>query len=237
MDPPAGTNRHVPEFALVTGAFLSLSFLVAGLVLTGDVVRTVLTAVALLYPFAAYAVTHSPDPTEVLPPRITSLAAIVAGGVLAVSALLDAASAERLSSVPFALFLAALVVAPPAAYHVRYGGTEDELNPLAPATTVLATTVAAVATLGYGLFVGGTLFAAGTALLAFLGGAVYARARGERLTIRTRRRFVAGGAVVGVTIALVGLVRSGPADAWLLVGISVVAAPTLFYALTAPERA
>jgi hypothetical protein len=81
------------------------------------------------------------------------------------------------------------------------------------------------------------VFAAATALLCFLAGAVYARAAGARLSVRTRRRFVAGGAVTGVGVALVGLVRGVTPGSWLLVGLCLVAAPTLFYALTSPERA
>jgi hypothetical protein len=235
MPPTAGTNRHVPEFALVTGAFLSLSFLVAGLLLTGDLTRTLLTSVVILYPFAAYAVTHSPDPTGVLPPRVTSLAAVAVGSVLAGSVVVPA-SGSVATDLPFALFLGACVVAPPAAYHARYGSRGERLNPCPPVVTALVTTAVALFVLGYGLLVGGTLFAAATALLAFVGGTVYARACGARLATRTRRRFVAGGAVAGVGVVLVGLTREA-STAWLLVGLCVAAAPTLFYALTAPERA
>ncbi|WP_318567361.1 hypothetical protein [Salinigranum marinum] len=236
MAHPPGTNRHVPEFALVTGAFLSLSALVAGVVLTGDVVRSLLTAVVILYPFTAYAVTHSDDPTGVLPPRVTSVTAAVVGVVLAGSALVAALPGRLTADLPYALVLGATVVLPPAAYHVRYGERADRVNPLSPIGTVAATTVVAVAVLGYGLLVGGAVFAAATALLTFLAGAVYARGSGARLSVRTRRRFVAGGAVTGVGVALVGLVRGSTPEAWLLVGLCVVAAPTLFYALTAPER-
>jgi hypothetical protein len=234
MDPTAGTNRHVPEFALVTGAFLSLSFLLAGFVLTGDVTRTLLTSVVILYPFTAYAVIHSPDPTTVLPPRVTSVVAVVVGCVLGGSVLVSAS--ETAMELPYALFLGALVVAPPAAYHVRYGHPTDRLNPLSPARTATAATLGAVAVLGYGLLVGGIVFAAAATLLAAVGSGVYARARGGRLGVATRRRAVAGGALVGVGIVFVGLTREARAS-WLLVGLCVAAAPTLFYALTAPERA
>jgi hypothetical protein len=236
MDRPPGTNRHVPEFALVTGAFLALSFLVAGLVLTGDVVRTLLTAVVILYPFVAYAVTHSSDPTTVLPPRATSAAAVVVGVVLA-GAVLVAALPDRLATeLPYALLLGALVVLPPAAYHVRYGSRAERLNPVSPVGTAAVAAAAAALVLAYGLLVGGTVFAAATALLSALAGAVYARVRGARLTVRTRRRAVAGGAVTGVGVVCVGLLTADPAS-WILVGVCVVAAPALFYALTAPERA
>jgi hypothetical protein len=237
MDRAPGTNRHVPEFALVTGAFLSLSFLVAGVVLTGDVVRSLLTAVVILYPFAAYAVTHSDDPTTVLPPRVTSAGAVVVGVVLAGSVLLAAAPGAVATELPYALLLGAGVVFPPAAYHVRYGTRDERVNPLSPVATTVAATVVAVVVLVYGLLVGGTVFAAATALLSFLAGAVYARARGARLTVRTRRRFVVGGAIAGVAVVLVGLARGTAPESWLLVGLCVAAAPTIFYALTAPERA
>jgi hypothetical protein len=232
-----GQNRHVPEFALVTGAFLSLSFLVAAVALTGDIVRSLLTAVVICYPFAAYAITHSDDPTGVLPPRITSVSAVVVGCVLAGSALVAASPGSLASELPYALLLGAGVVLPPAAYHARYGSREERLNPLSPVATVVAASVVAVAVLAYGLLVGGTVFAAATALLSVLAGGVYARARGARLSVRTRRRFVAGGAVAGVGVALAGLTRGSARASWVLVGLCVVAAPTLFYALTAPERA
>ena len=233
MDTPPETNRHVPEFALVTGVFLALSFLVAGLVLTGDTVRTLLTSLVILYPFSAYAVTHSVDPTGVLPPRVTSTLAVVVALVLAGSVL---AAAETVATeLPYALFLGALVVVPPAAYHVRYGTDADRLNPLTPSQTAVATSVGAVAVLGYGLLVGGAVFAAATALLSFLAGAVYARSRGARLTVRTRRGLVVAGAVVGVGVVFFGIVRGDSPASWLLVGLCLVAAPTLFYALTAPN--
>lgn len=236
MDASPETNRHVPEFALVTGIFLSLSFLVAGLVLTGDVVRTLLTAVVILYPFVGYAVTHSADPTDVLPPRVTSVAALLVGAVLAGAVLVDADPSQLATEVPYALFLGALVVLPPAAYHVTAGDDADRLNPLTPPQTVLAATVVTVGLFAYGLLVGGIRFAAATALLSFLAGSLYARARGERLSTHTRRRFVAGGAVVGLGVVLVGLVRGSSLESWVLVGLCLAAAPTLFYALTAPER-
>jgi hypothetical protein len=235
------TNRHVPEFALVTGAFLSLSFLVAGLVLTGDVVRTLLTAVVILYPFAAYAVTHSTDPTAVLPPRLTSVAAVVVGAVLAGSALVDAApppAPGRLAAeLPYAAFLGALVVLPAAGYHAAYGSPGDRLNPLSAPATVAAAGAVGVALVGYGLAVGGLRFAVAAALASVLAGGLYARARGGRLAPRTRRRLVAGGAVAGVVVAFVGLARGSATESYLLVGRCLVAAPTLLYALTAPDRA
>jgi hypothetical protein len=237
MAHPSGTNRHVPEFALVTGAFLSLSFLVAGLVLTGDVVRTLLTAIVILYPFTAYAVTHSDDPTVVLPPRVTSAGAVLCGTVLAGAVVVRALPDRVASELPYALFLGSVVVLPAVAYHVRYGTRAERLNPLSPARTAAVTGVVAVAVLAYGLLVGGAVFAAATALAAVLAGALYARAAGARLAVRTRRRFVAGGAVAGVGVVLVGLVRDTAVASWLLVGLCVVAAPTLFYALTAPEGA
>jgi hypothetical protein len=237
MDAPPETNRHVPEFALVTGAFLSLSFLVAGLVLTGDVVRTLLTSVVILYPFTAYAITHSSDPTDVLPPRLTSAGAGIVGVVLAGAVLVDAAPSQLTTELPYALFLGAFVVLPPAAYHVLVGEASDRLNPLTPVQTLLVTATVAVGLFAYGLLVGGTRFAAATALAAFLAGSLYARARGARLSPRTRRQFVAGGAVVGVLVVLVGLLRGTATESWLLVGLCLAAAPTFFYALTAPERA
>ncbi|WP_136590806.1 hypothetical protein [Salinigranum halophilum] len=237
MDASPETNRHVPEFALVTGAFLSLSFLVAGLALTGDVVRTLLTSVVILYPFAAYSTTHSADPTTVLPPRLTSLAALVTGVVLAGAVLVDAEPSRLAREVPYALFLGALVVLPAAAYHVSTGDAADRLNPLTPPQTLLATTLVAIGLFAYALLVGGVPFAAATALASVLAGGLYARARGERLTPRTRRRFVAVGAVGGVLVVLVGLLRGTALESWVLVGLCLAAAPTFFYALTAPERA
>ncbi|AUV80421.1 hypothetical protein C2R22_01075 [Salinigranum rubrum] len=237
MDARPETNRHVPEFGLVTGAFLSLSFLVAGLVLTGDVVRTLLTSVVILYPFAAYAITHSPDPTTVLPPRVTSALAVLVGVVLVGAVLADTEPSRVATELPYALFLGALVVLPAAAYHVTAGGADDRLNPLTPPQTVLVATAVSVGLLAYGLLVGGVRFAAATALSSFLAGSLYARARGERLARRTRRRFVAGGAACGVLVVLLGLLRGTAMESWLLVGLCLAAAPTFFYALTAPERA
>jgi hypothetical protein len=78
-------SRRVPEFALVTGGFLALTVLGVGVAFTGDLVRSALTAVVVGYPFGLYAVSHSEDPTEVLPPRFVLPAAAVAGATLLVA--------------------------------------------------------------------------------------------------------------------------------------------------------
>lgn len=237
MDASPETTPRVPEFALVTGTFLALSFLVAGLALTGDVVRTLLTAVVVLYPFVAYAVVHSPDPTTVLPPRVTAAISVAVGSVLAGGVLVSAAPDRVAVEAPYALFLGALVVFPPAAYHARYGTRSDRIVPLSPSQVVGVASVVATGVLAYGLLVGGAVFAAATALLSFLAGALYARGRGVRLAARSRRRFVAGGAVTGVGLSFLGVARGVDPAPWLLVGLCVAAGPTLFYALTTPERA
>ena len=150
--------------------------------------------------------------------------------------LVDTEPSRVATELPYALFLGALVVLPPAAYHVTAGDDDDRLNPFTPPQTVLVATAVSVGLLAYGLLVGGVRFAAATALSSFLAGSLYARARGERLARQTRRRFVAGGAACGVLVVLLGLLRGTAMESWLLVGLCLAAAPTFFYALTAPER-
>lgn len=82
-------SRHVPELALVTGAFLGLSAFGAGVLLTGDYLRTTLFAAAVLYPFAGYAAAHVDDPTAVLPPDAVGVAGLAGGAFVFVAALAD----------------------------------------------------------------------------------------------------------------------------------------------------
>lgn len=138
-------NRHAPELALVVGALLALGFVAYGLLFSEAVLATLLVAIALFYPFAAFAVLRDDDPTSVLHPRPTLL---VAGAFGVLSFAYGVAVAHPL----FGLLVGLLAVVPVVLYHGRYGRTA---SPLPPRATLALTILAAVLVLGYGVVVAG----------------------------------------------------------------------------------
>ncbi|WP_224448010.1 hypothetical protein [Haloprofundus salilacus] len=223
-------GRHVPEFALVTGAFLSLSFLVSSLVLTGDVLRTTLVAVALGYPFAAYAVVHDDDPTAVLPPMAVLALGCLVGTVLLVEATLGGiALASPLAGFTFGILLALLALLPPLGYYLRYGAA---VNPLTPARTALACLGLAVGLLSLGFIADTALYATADALLVSLTGGLYAARRGAFPSPSTRRLFVLVGVAAGVCLLAVVTALGVAVDEWTVVAAALVFGPSAYYALT-----
>lgn len=219
-------SRYVPEFALLTGLVLSLTVLVAGLLFTGDVLRSVLAFAVLCYPFVGFAVLRSEDPTTVLHPTAVLAVGALVGVVVWVAALW----ADRsLGSVLFGLFLALLAVLPAAAYRVHFGSRP----PVDPRRAGVVATLLAVCCLALALVADETLFGVADALLLGVGAGLYADHQGVRPTPRTRRLLVAGGAVVGVGVVVAG-VALGPRGLgdWTVVGIAAVLGPSVYVALT-----
>ncbi|AFK18024.1 hypothetical protein E6P09_04515 [Haloferax mediterranei ATCC 33500] len=125
-------TERVPEFALLVGVFLGLSAAVSGAVLTGELFRPILTGVVVCYPFAAFGVVRSDDPSEALPPRFVTALGTVLGVVTLLTALL-----ERPGDVLSGLVASLVVALPPAAYATRFGA---DVNPLSPVQTFVVTT-------------------------------------------------------------------------------------------------
>ncbi|QCJ47060.1 hypothetical protein [Haloprofundus sp. MHR1] len=223
-------SRRVPEFALVAGTLLSLSFLVSSLVLTGDVLRTTLVAVLLGYPFVAYAVVHDENPTNVLPPTAVLALGGLVGAVLLVEATLGGVRASTpLAGVTFGVLLALLALLPPLAYYLRYG---SPLNPLSPAQTALGCLGVAVALLCLGAVADTVLYATADALLVSLTGGLYAAHAGVVPSPSTRRLFVFGGVAAGVCLLAVGSALGVTLDEWVVVAAALVFGPSAYYALT-----
>jgi len=200
--PPSGVTRRVPEAALAVGALLSATF-VAFVVVTQRAAAlagtrwllTLSVAVALLYPFAIWAVVRSEDPTWALPPRVV---AGVAGAVAAVALVGGAVRGAALFGVSAAL----LVALPPAAYWATAPGTRR-----LPARPLLfGVGAAAVGVVVLGVLVEGPLVAAVDALALFLPAVAYhARVDGRRLPLGpTLGGGAAGAALVGGVAVGVG---------------------------------
>ncbi|WP_224333067.1 hypothetical protein [Haloprofundus halobius] len=223
-------SRHVPEFALVTGALLSLSLLVSSLVLTGDVLRTTLVAVLLGYPFAAYAVVHDEKPTNVLPPMaVLALGALVGLVLLAEATLGGVRTTTPLAGFTFGVLLALVAFLPPLVYYLRYG---TAVNPLSPTRTAFGCLGVAVGLLAVGFFADTALYATADALLVSLTGALYAARRGALPSPSTRRLCVLGGVAAGVCLLAVGSALGVALDEWVVVAAALMFGPSAYYALT-----
>lgn len=226
-------SRRVPEFALVTGGFLALTVLGVGVAFTGDLVRSALTAVIVGYPFGLYAVSHSDDPTDVLPPRVVLPAAAVAGASLLVAAV--PGGTERLGGrLLYALFAGLVVALPPAAYAVAYG----RLRPLPPRPTAAGAAVAGALLLVAGPLAGDAVIGAADALLVFLAGVGYADVHGVGASRRTRRLLVVAGGVFSLLLVGVGLVVGSTTTLlpWVVAAIAAALGPSIHYALSVEQR-
>jgi len=172
-------TRRVPELALLVGLVLAGSFLAAVVALEPAFVAdpatllvTVTLALAVLYPFAAFAVIRMEDPTWLLPPdTVLSVAAVASAGVGLVGA-----TAEPTLAVAVAAFL----VLPPAVYNAGNGGNLDSI-PAFP--TLLASALVAVLVVGVSALNGADPLLSGLvgSALVLLGGGYYtSRVPGRR---------------------------------------------------------
>ncbi|SEK89489.1 hypothetical protein [Haloferax larsenii] len=217
-------TERVPEFALLIGIFLGLSATVSGAVLTGELFRPLLTGVVVCYPFAAFGIVRSEDPSEAIPSKYVLAVGVVLAGVTLAAALFE----RPLSDFVAGLFAATLVVLPPVAYAVRYGAG---VNPLSPAQTLVVTSVVGA------LFVvsspiAGSPLAAATGFLVTLSGALYADTRGYRLPRKHQRLAIVAGGLLGIGIVGVAAVSRLPLVPTLASGAAFALAPSLFVALT-----
>ena len=90
--------ERVPEFALLIGVFLGLSATVSAAVLSGALFRPLLFGAVVCYPFAAFGVLRSDDPSVALPPRVVLGLGAVIGLLTAATAVLERATVEPLDA-------------------------------------------------------------------------------------------------------------------------------------------
>ncbi|WP_254545440.1 hypothetical protein [Halomarina pelagica] len=215
-DPSNPSDRRVPEIALAVGVVLAVPLGLFVALVEGDPLSAAALALALFYPFAAYAVAFSDDPASVLRPNPVLAAGAVVAALLAIVGLLVGRPATGLA-------VGLLAVVPTVAYHVRYGASVDPLAP--PQTLALGGVVAAVA-LAVGLGTGDGLAGAVGAVLALLGTADYHDRRGERFDRRSER-LVVGGCFLSAVLVVVAAVIAGQAIVGVVVGFGLVAVGTV----------
>ncbi|ADE03468.1 hypothetical protein [Haloferax volcanii] len=219
--------ERVPEFALLIGVFLGLSATVSAAVLSGALFRPLLFGAAVCYPFAAFGVLRSEDPSEALPPRVVLGLGVAIGLLTAAAAVLERATVEPLDGV----FAAVVVSLPPVAYAVRFGA---DVNPLSPVQSLACCAVVGTAFLALAPRLGTT-----SALLGFvlgLSGALYADARGFRPTHRQQRAGIAAGVFVGVAVAAAGVATGLPLGSTTATAVAAALTPSLSVALARNRR-
>lgn len=224
--------RHVPEFALVTGAFLGVTLFVVGAAFTPNLALSVTFAGAVLYGFVGYAVVTDDDPTGVLPPWPV----LVGGAVLGLGGFAAVLVTRGVPPIPRAfraLVLALGFALPAAAYYVHF---VPDSTPVPPAWAAVLAPVLGVVLAVAGLVAGATLPAAAAGLLVALAGALYANARAYRPSRARTRLAVGGGVVVGAAAGAAGVAAGAPPGDALVVALAVVLGPAVYYALTAEMR-
>jgi hypothetical protein len=225
-------TRRVPEFALLTGLVLAGATGAFALWATGRLHQSLLTALLLLYPFAAYAVHRDDDPTNVLVPSWVAVAGLAVGAIVVLDVLWQARSGLAAAAVR-GLFLGSLAAAPTLGYAVRY---DRSLGPSPRAVRAVAVAAAVLFPL-IGV-IGATWYGAGTGLLWGLGGGLYADRRGLWLSRRQRGGAVVAGLRLGAVLVVGGLAVGGVARLPLLLSaVGLLATPALFFALTVDSTA
>jgi hypothetical protein len=220
-------NRRAPELALLTGLLLAAPIGVFALWATGDLSRSLLTGVGLLYPFAVYAVYHDDDPTTVLPPRIVAAAGTLVGVATVADSVATAASAVDVAALRGA-FLGLLIAAPAWAYAVGYARPRS-----LPEWQVLLVGggVAGAALLLAGVLLA-TPFGAAAALVVWVTGALAARRAGFVASADTRLGAVAAGIVLGVAVLFAALLTGSVSPAAVISAVALALAPAVYYGLT-----
>ena len=222
-------NRRAPELALLTGLLLALPIAAFAQWATGDVTRSLLTGVGLLYPFALYAVYHDDDPTTVLPARAVGVAGTLAGVVLLGDALATTGDATRIPTATLrGAFLGLLVAAPAWAYAVV--NTPRHRLPDGRVFLV-AGGGAGAALLLAGLLVGSP-FGPAAALVVWVVGALAARVAGFYAPEDTRLTAVGAGVVLGLAVLFAALLVDAVSAAAVLSAVALALAPAVYYGLT-----
>ncbi|MEF8807002.1 hypothetical protein [Natronomonas sp.] len=179
-------SRRVPEAAPLVGLVLAFAFALFGLLFSSNHLGTLLVSALVLYPFVAFGIVRSEDPTGVFVPDY-----VLAAGFLASAPILLYGIA--IGQTLFGALVALVVGVPPALYHARFG---ESVNPLSPDQTLA---VGLLGTAGLLAYAAVSNLLVGAAAAAILGAAAvdYRRQRGGPIERRTR------------TIALVGCLGGG----------------------------
>ncbi len=219
-------NRYAPELALVTGGLLGGVFGAFVLFSLAELYSALVTGAVIAYPFAAYAVHNSNDPTAVLPPWLVTTAAALAGTVVFVDVirLLPAGTRTAL----FGLLLALIVFLPAAAYGTQYGSPPAILP---PGPIVGLTTLSAIGLVGVGA-THAPLYGTASSILFFLAGALFAASR-HPLGRHRRRQIPLAGMTLASGLVVIGVVLGGPLEPWVLGSLVAAFGPLIFYGLTA----
>ncbi|MFC7155806.1 hypothetical protein ACFQPA_10095 [Halomarina halobia] len=216
MSNPARTSERVPEISLAVGVVLAVPVGLFVALVEGDPLAAAALALALFYPFAAYAVRFSDDPASVLVPDAVLATGVGLGALGALAGLVVARPATGLAVGLFA-------AVPTVAYHVRYGAS---VNPLSPRATVALGGLLAAVALAVGLATGDDLAGAAGAVLALFAAADYRSRRGGRFDRRTER-FVVGGCFGGATLLVVVAVLVDRALVGVVVALGLIAVGTV----------
>ena len=219
-------NQYAPELALVSGGLLAISlggFVVFAL---GEFYSAIVAGAVVAYPFAAYAIHTSRDPTSVLPPRLVIGVATLAACVVLVD-VFRVFSPMRQTAL-FGLFLALVVWLPVGAYGVRYEAVPASF-PARPVAAVM--TLVALGILLAGVAVA-PVYASANSLLIFLAGALFADAQ-IGVGRRRRRHLPLAGLAVASALVITGVFAGGPLDPWVFGAVVVAFGPLVFYGLTA----
>jgi hypothetical protein len=193
VPPEDGTmSRPVPEAAPIVGLVLAFAFALFGFLFSADHLGTALVGVALLYPFVAFGVARSEDPTAVFRPDVVLAVGFLGGAPVL---LYGVATGRPL----FGAFVASVVAVPPALYHARFG---ESVNPLSASASLAVGLLVALGLLAYGA-AGNLLLGALSAVVVGLGAVDYHRQRGGTLDRRARTVGVVG--CLGGGLAAFGL--------------------------------
>jgi hypothetical protein len=189
-------GRRVPEAAPLLGVVLAFGVGGFGLLFgpPGSRLAIVALALALLYGFTAYGIVRSratPDATPAIPPD-----AALAGGALVAASV--AVAGVVVGQPMVGLLVAVEAVAPPAAYHARYG---ERRNPLTPNRTFGVAVAAALLVAIAGVVLEAPALGAVNGGVVLLAAADYRDARGDPLPALAEYALVAatlGGSALAV---------------------------------------
>lgn len=216
-------SRRVPEAAPLVGVILAAAFALYTFLVSSNHLATTLVCALLLYPFVAFGVVRSSDPTDAIPPDPALAAGFLAGSVVLLYGIATGAGL-------FGAFVASVVGVPPALYHARFG---ESVNPLPPDVTLGAGVVTAAILALYGALAG-RLPGALTAVVVGFGAIEYRRQRAGRLARRVRTIGVATCLAGGLAVFL-GLWITGR-QSFALVTAGVLVAFATFLAFGAERK-
>lgn len=217
----ASSAEGTAALVLIAGVVLAIGVLAFALVSTDDLARSIVTGLVFLYPAAAYAIDRDDDPTNILPPVPVTVAAGLVAGIVATLSFVSG-TGPTLDRTLYALFLAATILLPAAAYATGYG---DPPTRPAPWAIVVGGTTGGVVLLIATVASGVPGYGAGTALLAFVSGVGYAHSQGFEISRQIQRRMLSVSLLLAVGCLAIALSGYQPLG-FVSVAIVTLLAPT-----------